>query len=112
MLSTFFYKLIVKILPLKTLLLLDLKTYLTLILRPGSKISPLLYFFKKHSSTRQGMLTELTVYDEPGKINRFTFVYFLLSIEYNNRLCIKIPAVSTIFESVSKVYLNSSWSER
>lgn len=112
MISTFFYKIITKLLSTKVLLFLDTKIYLTFLLRPETKVTPLLYFFKKHSSIRQSVLTELTVYDEPGKVNRFTFVYFLLSIEYNNRICIKIPNPSTFFESTSKVYLNSSWSER
>lgn len=112
MISTFFYKLLTILSCSKIFLLLNTKTYLTLFLKSDIRLTPLLAFFKKHSSTRQTMLTELTVYDEPGKINRFTFIYFLLSIEYNNRLCIKIPSLYSYFESVSKLYLNSSWSER
>lgn len=43
----------------------------------------ILSFMKKSTLTRLGFLAEMTAYDEPNKVNRFSLVYQLLSIEYN-----------------------------
>lgn len=113
MFSIFFYKLIFKVFNIKVHSVISNSFYDTLYLLPTNSISTLLLFLKKNTSLRQTMLTELTIYDEPLKKNRFTLVCFLLSVEYNNRICLKTSVASNLFfDSINHIYPNSNWSER
>lgn len=113
MVTKFIYTTLTSIIKKEIIYFLNNSYYLTFFLRPSNKISVLLLLLKKFTPIRQTMLTELTVYDSPFNKNRFTLVYFLLSVEYNNRICIKIPIKNNLmFESITNVFLNASWSER
>jgi NADH:ubiquinone oxidoreductase subunit C len=87
-------------------------TYLNLLLRSNTyvetSLAQIFIFLKKSSLLRLTMLTELTAYDSPSSVNRFTLIYFLLSVEYNVRLAININLLGTSIQSLTNVYLNSS----
>lgn len=68
---------------------------------------------KLSSAFRINTLVELTAYDIPNRIKRFTCSLFLLSVEYNYRLTVNVNVDQTDFiTSLSTVYPNASWSER
>lgn len=68
---------------------------------------------KSNSSFKQNTLIDLTAFDKPGFLNRFTVVYILLSLPYNIRInfLTKINEISNI-NSATKIFFNAFWSER
>jgi NADH:ubiquinone oxidoreductase subunit C len=64
---------------------------------------------KLSTCTRLNTLVELTSYDVPSHVNRFTLNFFLLSVEYNYRLTLNISLSQVSFvPSLSHVYLNAN----
>jgi NADH-quinone oxidoreductase subunit C len=90
-------------------LLLDNASYTTVIARETSTPNIILAFLKKSSLLRFSTLVELTAYDEPRRKKRFTLIFFLLSVEYSNRICVKfrVPE-SGIFNSSLSIYSNAN----
>lgn len=66
-----------------------------------------------NSLFKQNNLIDLTAFDKPGFLNRFTVVYIILSLTYNIRInfLTKINEISSI-NSVTKIFFNAYWSER
>jgi len=64
-------------------------------------INTILTIFKKNLVFSNKFLTDMAVYDVPGKINRFTLVIMLQSIKYNTRieLIVKTNEVSPVVSS-------------
>jgi NADH:ubiquinone oxidoreductase subunit C len=56
---------------------------------------------------------DLIVFDQPGKIYRFTLIYYLLSILYNSRfqILIQTDTLKSI-ESIYMLFKSANWSER
>lgn len=73
----------------------------------------LLNFLKIHSLTQYNVLVDLVVYDNPGKIKRFTILYFLSSFRFNSRARVQIQTneISTVF-TVAQLFKNANWMER
>ncbi len=59
------------------------------------------------------LLMDLIVFDQPGKIYRFTLIYYLLSILYNSRfqILIQTDTLKSI-ESIYMLFKSANWSER
>lgn len=95
----------------------DNGTYITLVYRKGypNAYEPMLFLgiLKKSALFRFITLFEMAAYDKPWNKERFTILYFLLSTEYNLRVCIKFKVSSdATFKSASTVYPSANWSER
>jgi NADH dehydrogenase (ubiquinone) Fe-S protein 3 len=71
-----------------------LKNYDIEIKVPSKLLLFVLNFLKDHSQSQCKVLIDLTVYDTPSEINRFTLIYSLLSVRYNSR----IHVLTKIFE--------------
>lgn len=56
---------------------------------------------------------DIIAYDQPGKVYRFTIIYYLLSLTYNSRLQL-ITQTNELkgLESVVMLYSSANWSER
>lgn len=64
---------------------------------------------KSSSALRLNTLVELTAYDSPNRVNRFTLNFFLLSVEYNYRLALNLSLNQTSFvPTLFSIYPNSS----
>lgn len=74
---------------------------------------PVIFFLNKHSLCQFKSLVDIICYDIPGKKNRFSIVYNLLSIKHNIRLRV-LSKVSESEEllSVISLYNSAGWSER
>lgn len=71
-----------------------------------------LLFLKNHYKSQFKVLTCISGVDYPEKIFRFSLVYELLSIKYNNRLRLKIFVDElTPMSSVESVYVGAYWWE-
>lgn len=73
----------------------------------------LILFLKMHSLTQYDVLTDLVVYDYPGKIKRFSVIYFLLSTRFNSRIRVQFQT-NEIFtvHTLTQFYKNANWLER
>lgn len=78
-----------------------------------SNYVPLLLFFKMHSLTQYNVLVDLIVYDNPGKIKRFTIIYLLSSVRFNTRVRVQTQTdeIHTVF-TITNLFKNANWSER
>lgn len=56
------------------------------IITSRSGLLPLILFLKKHTLSLYKTLSDITVYDIPGKKYRFCIIYSLLSHIYNTRI--------------------------
>jgi len=76
-------------------------------------IYPLIFFLNKHSLCQFKSIVDIICYDAPGKKNRFSIVYSLLSTKYNLRVQV-LSKVSKTEEllSVVSLYNSAGWSER
>jgi NADH dehydrogenase (ubiquinone) Fe-S protein 3 len=80
----------------------------------SKNIYSLSLFLKKHTKCLYKILTDIVVYDCPGKKFRFTVLYNLLSISYNSRIIIstklleKLPVLLTLVP----LYSGAGWLER
>lgn len=56
---------------------------------------------------------DIIAYDQPGKVYRFTIIYYILSLTYNSRLQL-ITQTNEIkgLDSVIMLYSSANWSER
>lgn len=56
---------------------------------------------------------DIIAYDQPGKVYRFTVIYYLLSLTYNNRLQL-VTQTNELkgLESAVMLYSSANWSER
>lgn len=56
---------------------------------------------------------DIIAYDQPGKVYRFTIIYYLLSLTYNSRLQL-ITQTNELkgLDSVIMLYSSANWSER
>lgn len=56
---------------------------------------------------------DIIAYDQPGKVYRFTIIYYLLSLTYNNRLQL-ITQTNELkgLDSAVMLYSSANWSER
>ena len=56
---------------------------------------------------------DIVAYDQPGKVYRFTVIYYLLSLTYNNRLQL-ITQTNELkgLDSAVMLYSSANWSER
>lgn len=70
--------------------------------------------FLKHDYLHQIKLClEITAYDNPGKIFRFSVIYSLLSTEYNARYQVYTQTDPYLgLESIVSIYSSANWSER
>lgn len=66
---------------------------------PSKKVYPLIYFLNKHSLCMFKLMIDIVCSDVPGKLNRFSLVYNLLSVQFNRR----IRVISKIQENVCNV---------
>ena len=84
---------------------------ITLVIRKQDLISVLI-FLKNNISFQFKILTCISGVDYPSNSNRFTLIYELLSIRYNNRIRVKISTDElTPVESIEQVYLAANWYE-
>lgn len=75
-------------------------------------LSTLLIFFKNHFKSQFKILTCISGVDYPQKLFRFSLVYELLSLKYNNRLRLKVFLDElTPMNSVENVYISAYWWE-
>ena len=68
---------------------------------------------KKATLLNYQQLIDIVTYDRPGKFLRFTLLYNLLTLHYNNRLLLTLQTseVNDI-PSISQLYPSSGWLER
>lgn len=72
-------------------------------------ITSIFALLKFSSALRVNTLVELTAYDIPNHVNRFTLNFFLLSVEYNYRLALNLNINQTSFvPTLFFIYPNSS----
>jgi hypothetical protein len=62
----------------------------------SKNIYSLSLFLKKHTKCLYKILTDIVVYDCPGKKFRFTVLYNLLSISYNSRIIISTKLIEKL----------------
>ena len=75
----------------------------------ANKILPLLFVLKKHTYFQYQSLMDIAVYDQPGKLKRFTVVYILNSTFFNSRLNIRTQIGELEFlKSVVSVFSNAN----
>jgi NADH:ubiquinone oxidoreductase subunit C len=75
-------------------------------------LKSILNFIKNHYKCQFKILTCISGVDYPEKLLRFSLVYELLSLKYNNRLRIKIFLDElTPMESIEKIYSGAYWWE-
>ena len=68
---------------------------------------------KDHMNNRVNCLIDVCGADYPYRTNRFEVVYQLLSIDYNQRLSIKVCTDEiTPIDSVTDIYCSAGWFER
>jgi NADH:ubiquinone oxidoreductase subunit C len=73
----------------------------------------ILQFLKSHTYTQYAIMTDIIAVDFPGKEERFTVKYTLLSDIYNSRitLVVKLNELGTL-PTATSLYKNSGWLER
>ena len=80
---------------------------------PLNLITKFMFFVKNHENCRFDLLVDICGVDYPERDNRFEIVYQLLSVSYNQRLCIKAyTCENTAVHSISKIFINAVWLER
>jgi NADH-quinone oxidoreductase subunit C len=80
---------------------------------PVNLITYFMYFLKKHEVCRFDLLVDICGVDYPEQNLRFEIIYNLLSINYNQRLFIKVYTCERkSISSISQVFMNSVWFER
>jgi NADH-quinone oxidoreductase subunit C len=76
-------------------------------------IRPLIFILNRATFFHFEQLVDLVVYDRPGKKYRFTLIYNLLSVTWNNRLNLIIQVDElTPIDSVMDLYPSAGWLER
>ena len=79
----------------------------------SKNIYPLIFFLNKHTLCQFKIMVDIICYDIPGKKNRFSIVYNLLSIKNNMRLRVLSKASKTEeLLSLVSLYNSVNWSER
>lgn len=85
----------------------------THIISGAHSIRPLLYLLNRSSALSFEQLIDLVVYDRPGKKYRFTVIYNLLSVTYNNRISVLVELDELLsLKSITKLYPSAGWLER
>lgn len=85
----------------------------TLVYVDQSNIQKILLFLKDHMNCRIKTVIDVCGADYPYRSNRFEIVYQLLSVDMNERLCLKVCANErTPIESVAEIFCSASWFER
>lgn len=80
---------------------------------PVNKIFPIFFFLKHHTNTQYKSISDICAVDYPTKKNRFEIVYNLLSIQFNNRLRIKVQVNELqSVESITQIFKGANWFER
>lgn len=76
-------------------------------------LEKVLFFLRDYEGCLFKVLIDILVIDHPGKDNRFSLVYCLLSVKYNVRLRIKVcvDELSSV-SSITNIYKSSNWMER
>jgi NADH:ubiquinone oxidoreductase subunit C len=76
-------------------------------------IYPVILLLNNHTLWQFKSLIDITCYDTPKKIYRFSLIYNLISIHYNLRIRVltKINELNHLF-SVVGIYKSANWSER
>jgi NADH dehydrogenase (ubiquinone) Fe-S protein 3 len=76
-------------------------------------LSAFFLFLRDHTETQCKQMIDITAVDTPTQPLRFTVVYNLLSIQYNQRIRIKtaVDAVTPV-PSVTPLYSSAAWWER
>ena len=86
---------------------------LSVILDTSEEIIPFLKYLSDTTDLRFTVLTDLFGADFPDRKKRFEIVYNLLSLEYNERIIVKIHvADNEEVPSISEVFLAAGWYER
>lgn len=77
-------------------------------------LTKVLTFFKNHLNTRLKVLVDVCGADYPHrKETRFEVVYQLLSVDFNQRICLKVLTDETTpVQSVTSLYCSAGWFER
>lgn len=71
------------------------------------------YILRQNTLFRFKQLVDIAVYDRPGKMLRFTVVYNLLSVKYNQRLNVYTELdENTPLMSLTSLYSGAAWLER
>jgi len=105
----FIYNL-VKVLPINSIVYK--KTDLTIIVEYFN-ILYITNFLKKHENTRFDVLIDVCCVDYPSFSKRFEVVYHFLSVQYNQRICVKTYISETKhLYSISSIFAGASWFER
>ena len=79
----------------------------------SDKLFNLIFFLKNHVDSQFKILIDITSVDYPVKIPRFTVFYQFISIQYNQRLMVKVftDGINPL-ASLSILYNSSNWLER
>lgn len=79
----------------------------------SKNIYPLIFFLSKHTLCQFKNIIDIVCYDIPGKKNRFSIVYSLLSVKNNVRLQVfsKVSKTDELLSLIS-LYNSVSWLER
>ncbi len=78
-----------------------------------NKILFLLTMLKKHSLFQCKLLLDIVIYDRPGKKNRFSVLYILLSPFFNSRCSIRTQLNHLqCLNSVVEIFATANWIER
>jgi NADH dehydrogenase (ubiquinone) Fe-S protein 3 len=74
---------------------------------------PLLSFLRDHTQTQFKQLMDVTAVDQPSHRYRFDVVYNLLTLQYNERLRVKVAIDEvTPVPSATELYSSCGWWER
>jgi NADH:ubiquinone oxidoreductase subunit C len=78
-----------------------------------SDVEPFIDLLSRHLLTQVKVLTDLVVYDRPGKNYRFVVIYSLLSVRYNLRFQVQtaVNEVLPLF-SIVDIFSGAGWLER
>lgn len=73
----------------------------------------LISFFRDHEALLFRTLTDIVVYDVPGRKNRFSIIYNLFSFSYNTRIFINLQiSEGTPVHTLFDIFKNADWLER
>jgi len=71
------------------------------------------YFFNKHQNCQFKILADVTAIDYSVKKNRFELVYQILSVNFSNRISIKVSISSKVhISTISHIFIAACWYER
>ena len=85
----------------------------TLVYVDKSNLKKILLFLKDHMNCRIKTVIDVCGVDYPYRSNRFEIVYQLLSVDYNQRLSLKVCTNEvTPIESITDLFCSASWFER